>query len=32
VKIIEADYGWRATGCPPSPPTPGACSFSSPTR
>jgi glyoxylase-like metal-dependent hydrolase (beta-lactamase superfamily II) len=23
VKILEADYGWRATGCPPSPPTAG---------
>jgi glyoxylase-like metal-dependent hydrolase (beta-lactamase superfamily II) len=23
VKTLESDYGWRATGCPPSPPTPG---------
>lgn len=27
VKIIETDYGWRATGCPPSPPTPGCLQF-----
>ena len=27
VKIIEADYGWRATGCPPSPPTPGCLQY-----
>jgi len=27
VKIIESDYGWRATGCPPSPPTPGCLQF-----
>ena len=26
-KTIEADYGWRATGCPPSPPTPGCLQF-----
>ena len=27
VKIIETDYGWRATGCPPRPPTPGCLQF-----
>jgi glyoxylase-like metal-dependent hydrolase (beta-lactamase superfamily II) len=27
VKIIESDYGWRATGCPPSPPTAGCLQF-----
>jgi cyclase len=27
VKIIEADYGWRATGCPPTPPTPGCLQY-----
>ncbi len=27
VKILETDYGWRATGCPPSPPTPGCLQF-----
>jgi cyclase len=27
VKIIETDYGWRATGCPPSPPTAGCLQF-----
>ncbi|HET9942825.1 MAG TPA: MBL fold metallo-hydrolase, partial [Terriglobia bacterium] len=21
VRVLETDYGWRATGCPPSPPT-----------
>jgi cytochrome c-type biogenesis protein CcmH/NrfF len=24
VNTLEADYGWRAEGCPPSPPT-GGC-------
>jgi cyclase len=24
---FEADYGWRSTGCPPSPPTPGCLQF-----
>jgi len=27
VKTLEIDYGWRATGCPPSPPTPGCLQF-----
>jgi len=27
LKVLEADYGWRATGCPPSPPTPGCLQF-----
>ncbi|HEX4997690.1 MAG TPA: MBL fold metallo-hydrolase [Terriglobia bacterium] len=27
VRTLEADYGWRATGCPPSPPTPGCLQF-----
>jgi len=27
VKTLESDYGWRATGCPPSPPTPGCLQF-----
>ena len=27
VKTLEDDYGWRATGCPPSPPTPGCLQF-----
>ncbi len=26
-KVLEDDYGWRATGCPPSPPTPGCLQF-----
>lgn len=25
--LLEADYGWRAEGCPPSPPTPGCLQF-----
>ena len=25
--VFETDYGWRATGCPPSPPTPGCLQF-----
>jgi hypothetical protein len=24
---FEADYGWRSTGCPPSPPTAGCLQF-----
>jgi hypothetical protein len=27
VKSLEADYGWRATGCPPSPPTAGCLQY-----
>jgi glyoxylase-like metal-dependent hydrolase (beta-lactamase superfamily II) len=27
VATFETDYGWRATGCPPSPPTPGCLQF-----
>jgi glyoxylase-like metal-dependent hydrolase (beta-lactamase superfamily II) len=27
VATFEADYGWRATGCPPSPPTAGCLQF-----
>lgn len=27
VKTLEADYGWRAAGCPPSPPTAGCLQF-----
>jgi hypothetical protein len=27
VEILEADYGWRAKGCPPTPPTPGCLQF-----
>jgi cyclase len=25
--VFETDYGWRSTGCPPSPPTPGCLQF-----
>jgi glyoxylase-like metal-dependent hydrolase (beta-lactamase superfamily II) len=25
--VFELDYGWRSTGCPPSPPTPGCLQF-----
>jgi hypothetical protein len=25
--ILETDYGWRARGCPPSPPTGGCLQF-----
>ena len=25
--MFEMDYGWRSTGCPPSPPTPGCLQF-----
>jgi len=27
VKILEDDYGWRSTGCPPTPPTPGCLQY-----
>jgi glyoxylase-like metal-dependent hydrolase (beta-lactamase superfamily II) len=27
VTMMEQDYGWRATGCPPSPPTAGCLQF-----
>lgn len=27
VHTLEADYGWRATGCPPSPPTGGCLQY-----
>lgn len=27
VDTFESDYGWRATGCPPSPPTAGCLQF-----
>jgi len=27
VTILERDYGWRATGCPPSPPTAGCLQY-----
>jgi cyclase len=27
VKTLEDDYGWKATGCPPSPPTAGCLQF-----
>ncbi len=27
VKVFEDDYGWRSTGCPPTPPTPGCLQF-----
>jgi glyoxylase-like metal-dependent hydrolase (beta-lactamase superfamily II) len=27
VAMMETDYGWRATGCPPSPPTAGCLQF-----
>ena len=26
-KMLEDDYGWRSTGCPPSPPTPGCLQY-----
>ncbi|MBN1236910.1 MAG: MBL fold metallo-hydrolase [Gammaproteobacteria bacterium] len=25
--VFETDYGWRSTGCPPTPPTPGCLQF-----
>jgi len=27
LKVLEDDYGWRSTGCPPSPPTGGCLQF-----
>jgi cytochrome c-type biogenesis protein CcmH/NrfF len=27
VNTLETDYGWRAKGCPPSPPTAGCLQF-----
>jgi glyoxylase-like metal-dependent hydrolase (beta-lactamase superfamily II) len=27
VKILEDDYGWRSTGCPETPPTPGCLQY-----
>ena len=27
VATFETDYGWRATGCPPSPPKAGCLQF-----
>ncbi|MNC87262.1 hypothetical protein D3C83_29750 [compost metagenome] len=27
VSILEKDYGWRSTGCPPTPPTPGCLQY-----
>jgi len=27
LRALETDYGWRSTGCPPSPPTPGCLQF-----
>jgi cyclase len=27
VRTLEVDYGWRSTGCPPSPPTPGCLQY-----
>ena len=27
VRTLESDYGWRATGCPPSPPTAGCLQY-----
>ena len=27
VNVLETDYGWRAKGCPPSPPTAGCLQF-----
>jgi glyoxylase-like metal-dependent hydrolase (beta-lactamase superfamily II) len=27
LKALEDDYGWRSTGCPPTPPTPGCLQF-----
>lgn len=27
LQVLETDYGWRSTGCPPAPPTPGCLQF-----
>jgi cyclase len=27
VRVLEVDYGWRSTGCPPSPPTGGCLQY-----
>jgi hypothetical protein len=27
VRTLEDDYGWRSTGCPPSPPTAGCLQY-----
>jgi glyoxylase-like metal-dependent hydrolase (beta-lactamase superfamily II) len=27
IRILEDDYGWRSTGCPPSPPTAGCLQY-----
>jgi glyoxylase-like metal-dependent hydrolase (beta-lactamase superfamily II) len=27
VRILERDYGWRAAGCPPAPPTAGCLQY-----
>lgn len=27
VRVLEEDYGWRSTGCPPSPPTAGCLQY-----
>jgi hypothetical protein len=27
VRMLEDDYGWRSTGCPPSPPTAGCLQY-----
>jgi glyoxylase-like metal-dependent hydrolase (beta-lactamase superfamily II) len=27
LKVLESDYGWRSTGCPLTPPTPGCLQF-----
>jgi len=27
IKVLEDDYGWRSTGCPPSPPTGGCLQY-----
>src|SRR4029077_11371307 len=31
-KVLEDDYGWRSTGCPPNPPTGGALQYTQPDR
>jgi cyclase len=27
LQVLETDYGWKSTGCPPTPPTPGCLQF-----